>query len=556
MEVSCSNCPARYAVPDAKVRGRKVRIQCKRCKAAIVVDGTGLAAGDAKREPAKAEVPAPAPAPAKAASVAAAPGGKPKQLEAAPRPRMDSGWREPGAVNAPGPKVPGAGMGARPRSAMKRTMIGGLGGPGADAEPQAPEAPEAPPAPEPKAPAAEAKPSPSPDPERPKPTPSPAPALSAPRPDAAPPRPDAAPRARSAIKKTMIGIPPPAAPAPQRPEPEPEPELPPIAEVEPSAPEPPRPGMAAEWTVAITDDQHEELTTSEVVELYVRGGIDFETFIWAEGMDDWKQPWEIPLLAIQLRQRGLLPPGEGEQIIPSTDFDNEDEHTVVAQGPAFARADPSGAWHEPGGWQEQGEADIGFEDVTVSMDAPHAAMLLRNTDPEDVTMDADVDELLDGARPAGTPYAGGYDSIPAAHVESDFADDSYDLTDQMVRPEGLGEAPYPSPRAPEERQPISAGDIMDFHVPQPPSPPVSAPFEYPAASAPQPYPASGAASYPQNPQFAAPQASAPPATQPKPGGRGGGGLFILVIVLILLLCAVAVAYVTRQPPQLWDRLPF
>lgn len=448
---------------------------------------------------------------------------------------MDSGWREPGAVS--GPKVPGAGMGARPRSAMKRTMIGGLGGPGADAEPDAPGAPE------PKAPTA----GPKPEPHAPKPTPSPAPALSAPRPDAA------SSRARSAIKKTMIGIPPPAAPAPQRPEPEPE--LPPIAEVEPPAPEPPRPGMAAEWTVAITDDQHEELTTSEVVELYVRGGIDFETFIWAEGMDDWKQPWEIPLLAVQLRQRGLLPPEEGEQIIPSTDFDNEDEHTVVAQGPAFARADSSGAWREPGGWQDQGEADIGFEDVTVSMDAPNAAMLLRNTDPEDVTLDADVDELLDGARPAGTPYAGGYDSIPAAHIESDFADDSYDLTDQMVRPAGLGDASYPSARAPEVRQPKSAGDIMDFHVPQPPSPPVSAPFEYPAASAPQPYPASGAPSHPQNPQFAAPQASAPPATQPKPGGRGGG-LFILVIVLILVLCAVAVAYVTRQPPQLWDRLPF
>src|SRR6185295_13570917 len=42
MNIACSNCPAKYAVPDDKVRGRKVRITCKRCGAGIVVDGTKL----------------------------------------------------------------------------------------------------------------------------------------------------------------------------------------------------------------------------------------------------------------------------------------------------------------------------------------------------------------------------------------------------------------------------------------------------------------------------------------------------------------------------------
>src|SRR5215510_15100934 len=42
MNVSCTNCPAKYAVPDDKVRGRKVRITCKRCGAPIIVDGTTL----------------------------------------------------------------------------------------------------------------------------------------------------------------------------------------------------------------------------------------------------------------------------------------------------------------------------------------------------------------------------------------------------------------------------------------------------------------------------------------------------------------------------------
>ena len=44
MEVSCPSCPARYAVPDGRVQGRKVRIRCKRCGGAIIVDGTSASA--------------------------------------------------------------------------------------------------------------------------------------------------------------------------------------------------------------------------------------------------------------------------------------------------------------------------------------------------------------------------------------------------------------------------------------------------------------------------------------------------------------------------------
>jgi len=41
MNVTCTGCPAKYAVPDEKVRGKKVRITCKHCGTNIVVDGTG-----------------------------------------------------------------------------------------------------------------------------------------------------------------------------------------------------------------------------------------------------------------------------------------------------------------------------------------------------------------------------------------------------------------------------------------------------------------------------------------------------------------------------------
>ena len=41
MIVACSSCPAQYSVPDAKIRGKKVRVTCKHCGTGIVVDATG-----------------------------------------------------------------------------------------------------------------------------------------------------------------------------------------------------------------------------------------------------------------------------------------------------------------------------------------------------------------------------------------------------------------------------------------------------------------------------------------------------------------------------------
>jgi hypothetical protein len=41
--VACISCSARYTVPDAKVRGRKLRATCKRCRTPFVIDGTATA---------------------------------------------------------------------------------------------------------------------------------------------------------------------------------------------------------------------------------------------------------------------------------------------------------------------------------------------------------------------------------------------------------------------------------------------------------------------------------------------------------------------------------
>ncbi|HET7541465.1 MAG TPA: zinc-ribbon domain-containing protein [Polyangiaceae bacterium] len=53
MNVTCTGCPAKYAVPDEKVRGKKVRITCKHCGTNIIVDGTaGGATDEASAKPA------------------------------------------------------------------------------------------------------------------------------------------------------------------------------------------------------------------------------------------------------------------------------------------------------------------------------------------------------------------------------------------------------------------------------------------------------------------------------------------------------------------------
>ena len=63
MNVTCTGCPAKYAVPDEKVRGKKVRITCKHCGTNIVVDGS---VADASAEASSKPAAQPAAASAKA----------------------------------------------------------------------------------------------------------------------------------------------------------------------------------------------------------------------------------------------------------------------------------------------------------------------------------------------------------------------------------------------------------------------------------------------------------------------------------------------------------
>lgn len=45
MKITCDACGSKYSIADDKVRGRKVKVRCKNCKANILVDGTALEEG-------------------------------------------------------------------------------------------------------------------------------------------------------------------------------------------------------------------------------------------------------------------------------------------------------------------------------------------------------------------------------------------------------------------------------------------------------------------------------------------------------------------------------
>lgn len=238
MNIACSNCPAKYAVPDEKVRGRKVRITCKRCGSPIVVDGT-------------------APATASAAEPSVSPRVKNHTI---------LGGLEASPYSAPGAPVGGASpaVAKNPSAAVSR-----------GAQTAAVRVAQ----------------------------------------------PAAAPKAAPVVRETP-------------------------------------------WTVAVTDEDHREMTMVELVDAYSAGSIDAETFIWREGMADWLTPFEIPAIAGALESRGLA---------PRTNPDDEDPSPDMPE----SRGPQSGAWREPGriGGHDPRD-DVGFEEVTVAMAGNKAQALL------------------------------------------------------------------------------------------------------------------------------------------------------------------------------------
>lgn len=380
----------------------------------------------------------------------------------------------------------------------------------------------------------------------------------------------------------MLGIPAPApASAP----------LPPVA---PAAA--PAPGQAAaggsdaselepEWTVALTDDQHEEMRTGEVVELYARGTIDHETFIWADGMEDWKQPWEIPLISVALAARGLSMPAEGEEYSDMAMQEPEhDDATVVASfrfGPPSSRGKmSSGVWHEPGRAEVE---EVGFDDVTMSVDSHRARQMLQQATRE---AGPNADDIQYGAPPSEMPPRGEMRSVeedvddliagldePTVAAPSAFQAESRPLSDWPTSVDTQAVQPPDSSFDQDEQattieqRPTGARNVdsvlfsLDNLLQSPPSSshPVAPqaerdlfadlPSGIPAAHADQPLDAAfgGPQSSRQGPAYGAPVSAAVPSERK----RGSGCIWVLLIAVVLLGAAGAGAWYFQQPAMLW-----
>jgi predicted Zn finger-like uncharacterized protein len=65
------------------------------------------------------------------------------------------------------------------------------------------------------------------------------------------------------------------------------------------------------YTVSVSDTDQRSMTMAEIVKAYNEGGIDAETYVWAEGMDDWQPLKDVDVIVDALHQAAQ--PGEAAQ---------------------------------------------------------------------------------------------------------------------------------------------------------------------------------------------------------------------------------------------------
>jgi len=352
MNVTCGSCPAKYAVPDDKVRGKKARIKCKHCGADILVDGTSLGASV---RPADSHGSVPASTGTVAITTPPAelsPSLVPSDRTQEPPQPAETAKPVPRASPLPAPRATPLAK-IQPKSIAVPVVAGPKGG-------AAPTATSGTGASALATPAAQA----------PKGTATPTQDLARPRP--AQPKP--------AQKMTMVGL---AGPAPGSYSPESASKL--TSEVPDATPKPkPQIGLAAArggkgsllggiqasrfepptlsartssipprvanvpgtrasqaslaqvWIVAFSDSTQREVSVAELKELQSAGLINDENLVWQEGMTDWVQIRTLPALV-----RALT--GRSSSVPPPT----SEPPTQTAPSPPQAH---DGVWSEPGSW--------------------------------------------------------------------------------------------------------------------------------------------------------------------------------------------------------------
>jgi hypothetical protein len=181
---------------------------------------------------------------------------------------------------------------------------------------------------------------------------------------------------------------------------------------EPPAAPAPAPAAPAEthWTVALTDVDHRDMTTSEIVALYAIGKVTSETLVWREGMPQWARPFDVDEVGKALRARGHVPPepaAAAARARPALAADDEeDEITRMVASPLDSLS--AGGAPAPG-WREPGRASDEEDEVTRAVDTD--AMLLGKSRP---TGDTDDDEITRAIDPLALSPGFGDSSFDAA----------------------------------------------------------------------------------------------------------------------------------------------
>ncbi len=425
MQVTCPACSTKYSLPDEKVRGRRVRITCKRCASPIIADGTHLSAEGAVAG-AKRSASAP-PSSLSSGSVASLPGSDLASIHA-PQPSLSpqvataastvsTTRTRATASSAPAPLATATAQ----RRPLRQTIIG-VAAP-ANPPPGTGHHPAATPSARPAAtPSAHPAATPS---AHPPATPSASSGASAGQPSAQVAPRATAPIAKRTAKKTMIGglqAAPGSAPSPGLAA---SPSAPPAvrSSVLPPATRsavPPPAGRSslappatrsaappaaapapAQWSVALSAQYQPTLGLAEIQAALADGRATAATLVWREGMNNWQALGEVeqlaPLLAASAARLPSQPPPESvrqtqrhpldddddiTRLVPSLLDDSEADFSRPLASPAAGLREPrarqvsspSGAWREPGrpDVHPPSESEATVSEMAVSMAAAEA----------------------------------------------------------------------------------------------------------------------------------------------------------------------------------------
>lgn len=138
----------------------------------------------------------------------------------------------------------------------------------------------------------------------------------------------------------------------------------------PTAPEPEQTvAPAPSWLVAFSEQRQEQATTDEFVELYAKGSVDAETYVWREGMTDWKTCFEIPELSAALHASGHSQAPVATQPL----YFRQSETTSEAPGEGAVPAESSGSFESAGSLHPEEPQEDAATSSSTELPAPGVA---------------------------------------------------------------------------------------------------------------------------------------------------------------------------------------